>query len=87
VTQQSQGPDGEQPQQLLARLRAWTEAREDVRALILVGSVARGDARPDSDIDILLLAMHPAAYLESVDWVSEFGEVQHSTSCWSTMAR
>src|SRR5262249_29878807 len=76
ATRPSQGPPGEQTQQLLGRLRAWAEAREDVRALVLVGSVARGDARLDSDIDVILLTRQPATYLESVDWVAEFGAVQ-----------
>jgi predicted nucleotidyltransferase len=60
----------------LERLRAWIEPRDDVRALMIVGSVARGDARPDSDVDVVLLTTHPARYLESVDWVSEFGAAQ-----------
>ena len=66
----------EQTQELLVRLRTWGEAREDVRALLLVGSVARDNVRPDSDIDIILMTTHPAAYLESVDWVAEFGAVR-----------
>jgi predicted nucleotidyltransferase len=63
----------ERTARFLEQLRAWTEPREDVRALIVVGSVARGDARPDSDVDVVLLTTHPARYLENVQWVSDFG--------------
>jgi predicted nucleotidyltransferase len=60
---------------LLGRLCLWTEARADIRAVIVVGSFARGDARPDSDLDVLLLAKNPSAYLEDSSWVSALGNV------------
>jgi predicted nucleotidyltransferase len=46
-----------------------------VRAIVVVGSVARGDARPDSDIDVVLLTSDPARYLEDSRWISDFGSV------------
>src|SRR5512145_2311064 len=58
----------------LRRLQAWAERREDVRALVIVGSVARGDARPDSDVDVVLLTTDPPAYLARTDWMAAFGE-------------
>ena len=42
-------------------------------ALALVGSHARGDAKADSDVDLLLLLRDPEAYLDDRAWVSEFG--------------
>jgi predicted nucleotidyltransferase len=36
-----------------------TAAKVPLRSVILFGSVARGDARPDSDIDLLCLTMAP----------------------------
>src|SRR5262249_31986402 len=66
----------ERTAEFLDRLRAWVEPREDVRALVIVGSVARGDARPDSDLDLVLLANYPKRYLDSVDWVSDFGAAE-----------
>ena len=60
----------------LDRLRTWAEPRDDVRALVVVGSVARGDARPDSDVDVVLLTARPAQYLDGVAWVSEFGATE-----------
>jgi predicted nucleotidyltransferase len=45
----------ERAQMLLERLRLWASQKDDVRALLLVGSFARGEARPESDVDIVLL--------------------------------
>ena len=60
----------------LGRVREWVQAQEDVRALTLVGSVARGDARPDSDVDLVLLVTDKARYLESLKWLSDLGTVE-----------
>jgi len=61
---------------LLDHLRRWAETRNDVRALALVGSHARGEARPDSDVDVVVLSTDPAALLESTDWIGVFGNVR-----------
>ncbi|MEH0845233.1 nucleotidyltransferase domain-containing protein [Micromonospora sp. CPCC 205711] len=37
----------------------WAAAREDVRGVLVVGSWARGAARMDSDVDILVLTDNP----------------------------
>lgn len=44
---------------LLHDLAAWCSQRADVRALALVGSLARDDARYDSDVDGVLLTVDP----------------------------
>jgi uncharacterized protein len=55
---------------LLERITAWFQAREGVAAIALVGSHARGAARPDSDIDLVLLVDDPQAYKHGQDWLS-----------------
>jgi hypothetical protein len=60
-------------ERLLSAIRAWIELGHAVRGLALVGSYARGMARPDSDIDVLLLVENPAAFpaggwLDEIDW-------------------
>jgi hypothetical protein len=60
----------------LKRVVRWAAARPDVRAAALVGSVARGDARPDSDVDVVLLVDDPARYVERDDWIAELGGVR-----------
>lgn len=57
--------------ELLELLSRWSNRREDIVALALVGSRARGDPRGDSDVDLVLLTIRPDLYLESDDWVEE----------------
>jgi predicted nucleotidyltransferase len=49
---------------LLARVRPGLEAvyGDRLRGVVLYGSEARGDAGPDSDIDVLVLLTGPAAF-------------------------
>jgi predicted nucleotidyltransferase len=51
----------------------WAEVREDIQAVALVGSYARGAAKPSSDIDLVLLVHQPAIYLAITDWIHQFG--------------
>jgi uncharacterized protein len=60
---------------LLATLGGWARGRRDVVAVGLVGSWARGDARMDSDVDVVLLTEDRAQYLEDDAWVYEMGGV------------
>ncbi len=51
--------------EVLSRLRdVWTTLEEQygVRSLTLFGSVARGEARPDSDVDLLVEFDRPTGY-------------------------
>jgi len=58
---------------LIAAVAAWAAAGDDLRALALVGSRARGEARPDSDIDFVLLAVDPERLLDERGWIARFG--------------
>lgn len=55
----------------------WAKHESDLMALALVGSFARGEASPESDVDLILLLSSPEVYLENQDWVSGFGETDH----------
>ena len=58
----------------------WASAQEDIQAIALVGSYARGAAREDSDIDLVLLTDRPQKYLEDLEWIEGFGLVEkHQT--------
>lgn len=46
---------------VLNQLRSYFAGQPDVVAAILFGSLARDDARPDSDVDIAVLLTHEAA--------------------------
>ncbi|MBV8824004.1 MAG: nucleotidyltransferase domain-containing protein [Hyphomicrobiales bacterium] len=49
----------------------WAGTRDDIRALALIGSWARGNARPGSDIDLLVLSDSAEVYRRSHEWMSE----------------
>ena len=58
----------------------WASDQADVQAIALVGSYARGAARDDSDIDLVILTDQPEKYLDSIEWVERFGRVEkHQT--------
>jgi aminoglycoside 6-adenylyltransferase len=64
------------PMELLeAAVADWAEEREDVRAVLVVGSQARAEAPADrwSDLDLGLIVDDPARYLEDRNWLAEFG--------------
>ena len=55
----------------------WAKNEPDLMALALVGSHARGEANPVSDVDLILLLRNPNEYIKNDDWISEFGEPGH----------
>jgi predicted nucleotidyltransferase len=63
---------------LLDAVGAWAAGRSDVSAVVLVGSRARGQAKPDSDVDLVVLTSAPEPYLEDHSWIELFGEVDRS---------
>ncbi len=64
-------------QPFLDRVIHWAASRGDIRAVALVGSYARGNARADSDIDLVLLTTAREAYLAHYAWLDTFGAVAH----------
>ena len=50
---------------------AWATTRPTIRAVALVGSHARGTARRDSDIDLVLLTTDPDSFREDTTWVTQ----------------
>ena len=55
----------------------WAKNEPDLMALALVGSHARGEASPESDVDLILLLRNPKEYIKNRDWISELGELGH----------
>ena len=49
----------ERVERLLRQVVAWAAEQDEVQAVVLVGSYARGDARADSDVDLVLLVEDP----------------------------
>jgi predicted nucleotidyltransferase len=58
---------------LVDQVTKWASRRDDIVALVLIGSHARGRARRDSDIDLVLLCSEPDDYVRATGWVEAFG--------------
>jgi aminoglycoside 6-adenylyltransferase len=58
-----------------AAVSDWAAEREDVQALVLVGSQARADVPADrwSDLDLIFLLDDRAPFTEDGTWIDEFG--------------
>jgi predicted nucleotidyltransferase len=59
----------------LSTVVQWATAQPDIVAVALVGSYARGAAKPTSDVDLVILTSYPQRYLQATDWVETFGSV------------
>lgn len=53
----------------------WASEEENIRAVVLTGSVARGDHDELSDVDVELYTRDPSDLLTRRDWYQEFGDV------------
>jgi predicted nucleotidyltransferase len=62
--------------ELVKAVTSWAENQVDIVSVALVGSHARGSARTDSDVDLVLQCAKPARYLGDLTWISEFGVAQ-----------
>jgi uncharacterized protein len=56
--------------EIIDRVTRWAAGRHDVVGLLLVGSCARNAARPDSDIDLVLLTTDESQYSDNA-WAVE----------------
>jgi predicted nucleotidyltransferase len=54
----------------------WASSQPDVKGIALVGSYARGAARNDSDIDLVILTDQFPKYVEDLQWIELFGAVE-----------
>ena len=59
----------------LSALAEWAARESEMLAVAVVGSHARGAARADSDVDLVLLVANPERYFVSADWIKHFGEI------------
>jgi predicted nucleotidyltransferase len=63
----------ERIERLLGVVVWWARRRSDIRGVALVGSWARGAARPDSDVDLVVLTDRPGPYVTGEGWTAELG--------------
>jgi aminoglycoside 6-adenylyltransferase len=64
----------------IASLTEWARERDDVKAVLLLGSQARQQRPADqfSDIDLTITVDDPNLYLDHAEWLSPFGSVTYS---------
>jgi len=62
---------------LVERITGWAAAKPDILAVAMIGSYARGTATDTSDIDFILIALHPDTYLKDLNWMIDFGRVEN----------
>ena len=63
--------------QVLDDVGRWASADENIRLVVLTGSLARGDDGADhlSDLDVELYVLDPAPLLDHREWYQRFGQV------------
>lgn len=59
--------------ELINKVATWAQSDDRVIAAGVCGSHARGEARPDSDIDFCLVCSDTGALLEERSWIKNFG--------------
>jgi hypothetical protein len=57
---------------IVTKVTQWAQSHPDIRGAALVGSWARKAARPDSDLDVLLLATDPTIFRAEIPWPEAF---------------
>jgi predicted nucleotidyltransferase len=54
---------------LIAVIEALVSGRDELRGMAICGSWARGNPRPDSDLDVLIIAQEPGSLRRDEEWV------------------
>ena len=63
--------------ELMTKVADWAQRDDRVVAAGVCGSHARGDARPDSDVDFCILTPNPGSLLDDLSWIRAFGADAH----------
>ena len=55
-------------EQILVTVETWAKSQLEINGFALVGSWARKQARPDSDLDLMFLTPHLELFFEDIVW-------------------
>jgi uncharacterized protein len=66
----------ESADRFLDALEIWAARQPAILAVAVIGSHARGTARPDSDVDVIAIVDDPTQYLKTSTWLEHFGNVR-----------
>jgi predicted nucleotidyltransferase len=61
--------------EFLGQISIWASSRSEVTAITLVGSYARGDAHPDSDVDLVIILENRKSLIDDNKWPQLFGVI------------
>lgn len=64
--------------QLLDSAVDWAKSESEIDGLAVVGSHARGNPRPDSDIDLVVISENRDKFLTNPVWLNRFGPTKSS---------
>jgi uncharacterized protein len=60
----------------IQQVTTWALRQPGILAVALVGSHARRAARPDSDVDLVMLTTRPEDWILNPDWTAAFGAIK-----------
>lgn len=63
-------------QEFIDNFTSWAKNEENIQGVGLVGSHAKGTAKPDSDIDLMIIVKDKDCYIKNSDWMNNFGKVE-----------
>lgn len=65
--------------EFISNFTEWAADQPEIIAIVLIGSYARGEAGPDSDIDLVVVTTAPEKFLDNTDWTGMFGTTDSIT--------
>ena len=68
-------PYRERVEQFLSKVKEWAADEPNVLGVALGGSHVRNQATESSDVDLIVIAREPQAYLQTTHWAQQFGVV------------
>lgn len=63
-----------QHERFISDFSEWARNQSAILGTVLVGSLARGTDRLDSDVDLVVITDAPAEYLKKTGWLETFGD-------------
>ncbi len=60
----------------LENFKQWATSQDNIETVALVGSYTKGAAKPDSDIDLVIITNDPKSLLKDALWLKNFGQIK-----------